>query len=107
MAWKNRHGLETRPAGSLEGVKADGAPEASEQPGCPQRPLSQVSSHGVQGGVWLNRNARDDLQHCSDLLEELLEALRQMETEYRVSLEGPPDNRVTEAHAEEHGLDVA
>ncbi|MEY9997998.1 hypothetical protein ABIE67_010117 [Streptomyces sp. V4I8] len=72
------------------------------------RQLPATADAGDQGsGARLERNAREDLQQCSDLLEELLEKLRRMESDYLDGAEGPSSDRTDESHADEHNQDAA
>jgi hypothetical protein len=72
-----------------------------------RQPHPTADAGDQASGIWLERNARDDLQYCSDLLEELLEKLRRMESDYLEGAEGPPSDPVVEIHTKERDLDVA
>jgi hypothetical protein len=66
---------------------------------------ADAGDHGT--AVWLERDTQEDLQQCADLLEELLEKLRRMESDYLDGTEGPSSDPTDENHADERNPDAA
>jgi hypothetical protein len=81
VTWKERHAGEARPLPSRE--RGSGGPE--------KRiffPADQTATENST--VWLElAGGRVSLKHCSDLLEDFLETISRMESEYlRAAMEG-------------------